>query len=225
MKQRTFLVALTLILASSCLSISTGVYAHDVFAPDWRGDPGSTFQHWAFSTPDNPALPEFIDNTYGGAIGIITPGQFAMQPPWVDVEESAFGSQQGLWDLGQEGNIVLDIANRPYIGGYKDIWIQVTYFEGLWQEPHVEVPGAVAINGIETQLIENVGTGIWCTQVTKWRIFPNPLEEQIIIIGDQMGSLIDQIVVDTICVPEPSSIGLLTLVGVALLKQGRRGRS
>ena len=52
------------------LTIAGLAEARDVWngPPDgtWRrGDPGSTYEHWDFNTPDNPSVPEDFNNPYG----------------------------------------------------------------------------------------------------------------------------------------------------------------
>jgi hypothetical protein len=195
------------------------VCAHDMVVPDWCGQDGTTRQEWSFANDSNPALPDFIINPYGDASAAITLGDMASG--WLP-ELPGYGTQTGFWDLGGGGIIVIDIDNRAEALAYKEIWIQTTYYLDMSQPPIVEVFDAMLLDS-ETYLVEDLGMGGWYLDLSKWRIEPNPPCEQITLTSDMMwGSVIDQIVVDTICVPEPMSIGLWILGGLTLLKKRRQ---
>ena len=194
--------------------------ATDLNPPEWRGWEGTTYQHWCFDDADNPASPEIIDNDYGQASAAITVG--LMGEGWMD--NPGLGTQTGIWDLGGAGGqIVLDIDNRPLPLEYKEISIQVTYYQGISVIPTVEVPGAQFVSSNIDLVEEDMMFWGWYLERSIWRIYPNPDHEQIIITSDpSYGSLIDQVVVDTYCIPEPVTGCLLTLAGAVLL--GRRKR-
>jgi hypothetical protein len=189
--------------------------AHDVFPPAWRGLDGTTYQEWQFGSKANPAAPDVINNSYGSAIASITVGAFG--EGWMD--NPGLGTQTGMWDLGSSGQIVLNIDNRRISAGFGDISIQVTYYGGLFVAPTVAVPGAQFISS-QTVLVESDGVlGAWYLGQSIWHIEPNPFSEQIIVTSDSFGGMVDQIVVDTICVPEPATITLLTVAGLAILRR------
>jgi hypothetical protein len=205
-------VMLVLMWISVFLSISSVALGSDLLPPPWRGQDGSTSQNWRFDNDNNPAVPEVIYNPYGSASAAITVG--AVGEGWMD--NPGLGTQTGMWDLGGTGGqIVLDIDNRPLQLDYKEIWLQVTYYQAISAAPTIDVPGAQFISS-QTSLIEADGLfGGWYLDQSVWRIEPNPLHEQIILNSDSSGgSVIDQIVVDTYCIPEPATISLM-LVGVA----------
>jgi len=210
------LVALA-ILASMLLPVVAA--AHDVYIPDWRGLDGTTYQQWRFDTPANPAVPEVINNEYGSASASITVG--LMGSGWLD--DPMLGTQTGIWDIGgDDGQILFDIDNRPLALDYKEIWLQVTYYQSMGGAPIIDAPGAQLISS-QTVLIEEdiMGMG-WYLDQSVWRIEPNPSHEKVILTGDPWGSVIDQIVVDTYCIPEPTSIGLLILGSFIAFKKRRQ---
>jgi hypothetical protein len=205
------------------LTVSTGALAAVLPSPSWRGQAGSTFQEWTFDTDANPAAPNSVNNPYGPATATITVGMFGSG--WLD-QLPGLGTQTGYWDIGDavEGpQIVLDIANSPDVRPYKEIWVQVTSWVDISQAPVVNVPGAMFL-GSEQLVVESVPTGgNWIMNLTKWRIEPNPSQEQVILAAMPMfGAVIDRIVVDTICVPEPVSLLTLLVGGVAVLSRRRR---
>jgi hypothetical protein len=190
--------------------------AHTLIDPPWASADGTTFQEWTFDDGDNPASPEVVRNDYGEAAALITAGD--MGAGWME-SLFGFGSQTGFWDLGSAGTMVFDIDNRPEALPYKEIWVQVTYFLDLSAAPTVEIPGATLLD-TQTVVVEDVGMGGWFLDQSSWRIEPNPPHEQIVLTSDLMwGSVIDQVAIHTICVPEPTSIALLALSGIALLKR------
>ena len=80
--------------------------------------------------------------------------------------------------------------------------------------PTVAVPGAVPYGDpVAPQKVEDVGAGdAWWTQVTKGRITPNPDHEQVIITADPGGGMVDQLIVDTICVQPQQGPPLLKIL-------------
>lgn len=210
---------LKLVALALCISIFMPVVAAAtvVFTPGWQGQEGTTYQEWRFDYDHNPAVPEEMSNLYGTPQATITVGSAGTG--W---REDGFGTLTGYWDLGREGGqIVLDIDNRPEPLPYKEIWVQVTYLQFAVTAPTVDVPGAEYLGG-ETVLVEDAGLVKWYLDLSKWRIEPNPAEEQIILTSHpSLGSMIDQIVVDTICIPEPATIALLGLGSLVLIRRKR----
>lgn len=229
MKIRAFKWAVAVAVWACAVS---SVSADDVAPPTWRGDPGSTFQEWEFLTSANPATPESVSNPYGSPSASISLG-WANSDYWPEYPPLGGTGRMGVWDLGRGidpghpadiGRITLTIPNRDFTppGSYKDIVVQVTYHKDITDVPTVDVPGATP-TGSSTQLVETVPDfGAWWVIITTWHIEPNPLEEVITITGNWNGSVIDQIVVDTLCIPEPASLGLLLVGGVSMLARRRR---
>jgi len=205
--------------------VVVGAYADDVpmFQPDWRGQEGTTYQQWTFLDNDNPAAPEVISNDYGDAWADITVKENGAG--WQDYLITA-PDRRGVWvDLD---SIVLEIANRPDPLDYKEIWLQVTYYEGSAVPPEITVPGATFLDMVTEDVGPTDPTGAsWIVQHSRWLIEPNPASETIILAPPQtafFGITIDQIVVDTICIPEPATALLLVggILGGALRLRHRR---
>ena len=225
MRKATYLWR-ALVLAALVVMAVSAFAEVDPTVPLWRGSEGSTYQKWSFDSEDNPAVLSSDPglNPYGDPTAFVTVGDLGSgwQP-----NMGGFGTQTGLWDLGSLGTISIDLPNRPYDGGFKELWISVVCFEdpGWMVAPAVEVlcGGVISFLGEETYLVEEDSiSGQWNVRLTKWRIEPNPNSEHVLITSDVFGSVIDRIEIDTICVPEPASFATLLMGGPFLLALRRR---
>ena len=204
-----------------CLVVVLAVapaFSHLVdLAPSWRGDDRTTYQNWTF---DDSSSPVTLSNAAGSASAEITVGEFG-SGWWLDGLE--LGQEtSGYWDIGGiDGEIVLDIDNFQD-GEYKLISLQITYYEAIGGKPVIDmIPGATQYEEENWQevIVDSDQLGVWKVWQSTWMMMPNPSHEQIILIGDPSGTIIDQVIVDTICVPEPATLGLLMMGGLALLKK------
>jgi hypothetical protein len=209
---------------AAVLGMTTIAQADDLYPPPWRGDPGSTFQQWTFDDGDNPAIPELSDNPYGTPTATMG-GPLAN---WFD--QNGF-PRQGLW--GDLDSIDLWIPNQPEPNLYKEIWVQVTYMKiefdpFYYSTPTVEVPDATYLGGADEFLEYNNPAypelGEWRLQLSQWRLDENPPDETIFLSWPPFGGewprgTVDQIVVDTICIPEPAALVLFTLGGFLLARR------
>ena len=105
---------------------------------------------------------------------------------------------------------------------YKDVWIQLTWAKQVT----ASAPAISSIPGGTIQLLSQVDIGPtgepppaganWWHSTYNIRIYPNPDFETIRIDGTIM---VDEVVIDTICAPEPSALALLALGAVGLLRR------
>lgn len=211
--------------------MATVVAADDLFAPTWRGGPASTLQDWAFDTDANPADPTAYMNPYGKACMSIDFSEPFGTGWWEGSDwEMVYGSKRGWWDIG-DGSMTVLIPNSPNLGPdtYKDIRIQITYWEDISQAPTIGIsPFAEQIGSTQITLVEAgpMGGG-WYSMLTDWRLVPNPSCETITINGDPMwGTMIDAVVIDTQCVvvPEPGSMlalasGVFGIAGMVIRRR------
>ena len=178
-----------------------------------RFDPGSTVQHWDFNDPMVP-VPEFFENPYG-----IPFADFDLPTGWewgdgweAPPELDPAGSVTG-WHCNDPagGSITLTIPNSDDPNGIKSIFLQVTsskspsdvtvsgtgsdpagYGSGSWAtgRPQIQHPGPAPFNGQ------------WYTYNYGRYIIPNPQSETITLTFPYC-SVVDQIVVDTVCSTDP----------------------
>jgi hypothetical protein len=194
----------------SASSAATAVVTDEFSPPSWRGQEGSTYQRWDFLTESTTPAPDASSNQFG------TP---ALRVNPVGVWDQGGGSHLGIWGLS--GEIDVYIPNWPQIRPEKEILIQLTWKAGeadqspfLPDMPIVGVAADVFGSMSMTRQDFSVGQDGWYQSVFDIHLWPNPTKEWITVKGD---ILVDQLIIDTICIPEPGTIlllgtGLLTVI-------------
>jgi len=212
--------ALMMGTASALLCGASGVaYAGDDFPPPWRGTPGSTFQLWTFQQPFSP-LPEAWDNPYGVPQMEITPGI-----EWLPGPPELPGYTGGVWCIPAGGSISFNIPNVVSPTMQKEIYFQIKYFSpgtvpspsgvdaaGNQAQPHgptyTPSPGHVP------------GQSYWAGGL----IFPACAGGETITfsnVNPTQPMYIDQVVIDTRCIPTPASLALLGMAGLVVTRRHR----
>jgi hypothetical protein len=204
---------LVFVLAVSVIMILSG---NAFSAPAWRGDAGTTFQSWSFSTnsKDNIAPDEF------------TPPQNHTYDPYLYVNTTyAYDNVAGAWPLGELDLFIPNYANTGP-DTLKQIQIQLSWKGAtnnyMPPQPLVGVvpdfstdPSIYLISDISRQ--DLASSGGWNNTIFTLKIEPNPFEEWIAIKGD---IVVNSVVVDTYCgVPEPCTMALFGLGAILGLKR------
>jgi hypothetical protein len=182
--------------------------ADDLFPPEWRGQPGTTLQHWTFDYYQTPNwIPEFYDNPYGEPYMNTYYGDEVWYEEWE--------GRQGVVNPWAN-DVYLNLPNSEDPLEWKIVWVQMTWwYNGEFLPPEFlySEPGGDLVYDEHYEL-ENG----WFHSVYEIWIPGNPNFELVAFASDHY---FDQIIVDTWCTPAP---GALALIGVAGLLGARRRR-
>ena len=199
------------IVATAILVLCSVALADDLNPPSWRGQPDTTFQLWEFSTNTQPAVPNIDGNPYGDPLALIL-GAFP-KTRWLTTDRG----QQGVWVT--EEWIQLEIPNTENTepNSFKEIWLQMTFDVGTDAFPVVFIVPDADPFTLEPVFIAPDPVGTYTYGIWDIIIEPNPRFESIYILPRECTLYMDEIVVDTRCVPEPTTMVMMVLGGIALL--------
>ncbi len=215
------------LLSSVPLILASGIArADDLAPPPWRFQTGSTVQHWEFSTPNlgpPDGLPFFNPNGTP-FFSFIDPGNTLWLP--------SAGSRNGIWQIsniaGHSNQLWFDVPNYNMPELEKIYYVQLTWLSPI---PTLVFGASVNVGGTIFPLSvvsnQSLPEG-WFHTVLSVRLPGCPDRERLIVemLAQHQGetALIDQVVFDTLCVPEPSGLAFAGLGAAAWIAARRRSR-
>jgi len=214
---RKTISALVVLAVTACFAT-----ADDLIPPPWeRGAPGTTLQVWEFNTPDNPVPPDLFGNPFGDPLativgaGQVVAGQDAVQfdPLWLPEDQG----HVGVWRT--EGYVDLYVPNAPVPNPWKWIWLQIVYNAGNDYSPLILTEPSYAASEL---VYSTEVAGGYKYDAYFIAIEENPRAEWIRILPPFCAIYVDEIVLDTICIPEPAAVAMVSLGGLFLLRRRRR---
>lgn len=202
------------------VSVCAVAQADDLTPAPWRFSPGSTVQHWDFSSGPAGSAPDALplNNPYGA------PSLLPVTPvTWMP----SFNGRNDVWDLSPGGNLSFFVPNTGNQAHQKEVWLQVTYFSAATVPPPSLVVSSnfglfTPIGGPQITPLPNG----WNHMLTRWVTPICPPFERINISPGLVGavSLIDQVVIDTLCYQVPAP-GAIAMCGIAAPLCFRRRRA
>jgi hypothetical protein len=190
------------------------------FIPQWRTNPGTTYAEWDFEKlpeGDEPSYyhypePKYVINPYGDVLLQVFAAQGkALIRSYVENATT----RTGIWPLGY---INITLKDDPSAHFYKHIQMQMTWshLESYDQQPFV-----AELNS-KTQAVKvdeiAIPDSAWMQTTFHLNIKPSQSSHIIHING---GIYLDEIVIDTIGMPEPTTL-LLTISALPALFINRK---
>lgn len=195
------------------------VLARDINPPPWDPLlPNQTSQAWEFGLGNPGPGPTLVANPYGQPQALWEASTY-----WDGINGSLIPGPNGLpiptWHVDQDwAGVWITIPNNPDPNKEKLIFWQITSDQAPEIPPMTEPPG--------TSGPDPYGTAQW--PVDNWytyngiiRIPFNPPLERI-WFGFPASTNIEEIVIDTICVPEPATLSMLALGGLGVFLRRKR---
>lgn len=218
-KVRKLSVVLTVLL------LAGPVVADDIFAPTWRGTENTLTAEW---------------DTWKGTDG--APDWWTCNPATLDYEPCVeynvlleeYMGRNDVVAAGYDDDILFELDNYNNDNPEKWIRIQITYYHDGTGEQGLPIAIDLWTDEVDNEYIqissvewyEHEGelgalTG-WITEAYDIIIYPNPDWEEIGLKFDVYPAYVDQVVIDTKCVPEPMTLSLLAIGGLALIRRRRK---
>jgi hypothetical protein len=213
------------LLCFLCLCSLFAVYA--------QADPITPTPSLGWWNEDNPAAThQFWDFTPGHVIGPIPNDGYSAKPEVVSNPDplnvvasiSVGGINHGSWDgvtqftSNRSISINLELPNYPTLNEYKEIWVDIG---------SNVAPEDITISATPTNIpfVYTILSGPGPSGIAEFgvRIEPNPYVEKVgfvlYALSPTVPVTLDYIHVDTICIPEPATVGILSLGALCLLRK------
>ena len=203
--------------------------ADDFDPPNFRGYPLSYMAQWDMFTAGDfsagivPDLESSVDDADPATYlydGIYTHLDFDSEDGWA----LTVGGGGGIYNPQRDATFAANVINWVDWLPEKDLRVQMTYTDDGNGPPSITgVTGHGPVSGGEPHTSESLASSGYGGTQRSWiySIYPNPDWEQIEFFLPQ-GTIVEQIVIDSISMPEPATLALLLLGGLALLRRKAR---
>ena len=230
MKKAFEIVCAAVVVMGLCAS----VIADDILPPSWRGGPLTTMQQWQFTTPGGLGAPDAGNTNPYGDMQVSVTGDATWEP----TSSSSDAARSNAWRLlddpsggttsihcdGDDKNTPVTFIFGSFEEGKQDV-VQITFSGDTPVLSVLPIPGKVDFStSLDSSSITTLGDG-WkvLTQRHTYYGLSNPSGENFVIsVPDGGATWIDHVVIDTQTLPEPATLSLLAIGGLAVLRKRRR---
>jgi hypothetical protein len=206
--------------------------ADNTLPPPWAGEDGTVYAAWdnwtnfpgGVGTPDGMPPDEWASYPSGLPDAPEAYAIMITSPEFLETYEG----RDNVIELNEDYELVFDMPNFAQ-NEHKEVWIQVTYYptdsnQLPWFDVYAENMEYMTEQVFEDAVEWPDG---WVTGAWSFQIWPNPEREEIKLnFSGGEGSLypayVDQVVIDTWCVPEPMTISFAALGSMALLRRRKK---
>jgi len=216
------------IIIAAVVILSNVAVANITITPDMGEN--YTYQRWDFDTiatilaTGSPPMaifsdivPETDQNPYGSPLATVV--TYGSDAGWYDNLNGQDVMRASTYKLMSVTLTIPNLENEKWL---KIVQIESAY-EGALVAPTISVMGATGIAEKISEVYDTDSEG-WPEVTSTWHIIPQPESETIMLVltGGANGVNLNYVEVATVCiVPEPASICLLGLGGLALLRKKR----
>ena len=189
--------------------------------PGWEANPYFTHQSWEFGSGASPVNADIDLNPFGQP-------RLGIHGANIDWSGYKLG-REGVWTIG-EGWAQVEgiIPNEENEELSKEVWIQATLHTNIRGEVPIDIlfefpAGTFTVTPIESSVI--VAADGWRYHTSVFDLTPQPAWEVVSLNFSAPSGVyvaIDELVVDTRCIPEPATVVMLALGGLGLLRRRKR---
>ena len=219
--KRLVIIAVVVALGGSSWATIIGDLSgfDDTNPAPFRGEEGSTLQAWDFTTNTTNSTPDVWDDLNPVPEShIVNPGNYYVSNDFEHV---------GVWNIQGDSasGMIVHISNFSQPKETKKIWVQLVYDSGIQDLPPwlFVLPNGDEDPAPPTMVLEEFHQvdDIYAKATFSLEIHPNPPHELIRIRPRYWNVYIDQIIVETQCIPEPMTMVLLGMGGLLVLMKRR----
>ncbi|MDD5327946.1 MAG: PEP-CTERM sorting domain-containing protein [Phycisphaerae bacterium] len=224
---------LTICAVAGFIFIAPGPATADFVMPPWAGQDGTVYAEWNDWTGFPSPMPPDFWESYPDELQS-SPAAYAFGTSSL---LTSYAGRNNVIQLNEDNGLIFDIPNFGP-NEHKEVWIQVTYYPAMQgQSPWFDIGTTTESDVNGPFFIDSVEFGGWVTDIWSLQIWPNPEREEIALnfsialtglgataLDIPYPAYIDQVAVDTWCIPEPTTIFLLGLGTLSFLRSSRQKR-
>ena len=193
-------------------------FADDLNPPEWRGEANTTSQVWDFTEEKTLPATYLPDGPATGGLDPL-PGTQAVSYS-ADWDSELYG-REGVFSFCYPNDYIeVTVDNYDQTNDWKWVRIQVAWQEIVGDQISIIDLNPAPLEGDGPHHVSRLSLeGSWWEQTWEFFLRPNPEQESFKI--EAASAYVDKVIIDTWCNPEPATLSLLALGGLALTRRRR----